>query len=435
MIVSLSIPTVYHLGDGPLIYKIVFSTLAPIIGSLVPLFYTLTITNSIKEDGDLEVYYQSGKNMFGYYIARSIVPLIIATVITAIMVIVYIIYKPYNIEWVITYDTFGVLLNTLTMVFLMSEFILLSLLFFKDGIVVGMLAVLPLLGYGSLTSIYLTRKTLITVLTVLICLITALISKFITNKKFIGHFGPITGSSIITCRNIKFGYKKNKPILKDLQLECEPNEPLGILGHNGVGKTTLLKVIVGLLRENNGSVVINGQQISQMKDILLLTEASNLTPKMTVRENIMFRKLLFDPDGAIQNYTEDNDMVKSYGLTNYLDTKVSDLSSGLKKRVGIALGLMFHPKLVLLDEPTNSIDTQTKQLLMETVILLDEAGRTVITVTHDLEYCFKTCKRVVLIDNGTVSKDVKVSSFNDFDEFQKAVDYDKPVEKLKLSSL
>jgi ABC-type multidrug transport system ATPase subunit len=274
----------------------------------------------------------------------------------------------------------------------------------------------------------------------IICIVTLvialLLARNLTNKLFADNLKiGYKIDEIVSVDKITFSYKKNsKSIIKNLSFSVSSGETLGILGHNGVEKSALIKLIIGLLKlsQNGGKIVINKSLISNQRDIFLLSDGNNLSDLLTVRENLIFRKKLLDSNNLINLQTlDENELFKALDMVQYLDTRVKNLSSGFKKRAALVLGLVFSPKLIFLDEPTNSIDTQTKQILAEIIVNLKQSGKTVIIVTHDLNFCYDTCERVILLKDGTLNKDVEISAYKRFFDFQKAVDYVKPLVNIK----
>ena len=105
---------------------------------------------------------------------------------------------------------------------------------------------------------------------------------------------------------------------------------------------------------------------------------------------------------------------------------MGELSSGLRRRADIAVGLLFHPHLVMLDEPTNAVDPATRDLLIELSHQLSDSGRTLLTITHDLDYCWQIADRVILFDHGRIAVDRRIAEFPDFATFKATMTIDEP---------
>ena len=200
------------------------------------------------------------------------------------------------------------------------------------------------------------------------------------------------------------------------------------LGYNGVGKTTLFRLIVGLLRPREGRCVIDRRRVPSMRDVFQMTENGNLVGTMTVRDNIHFRQLLFRSGKGIADgghtvdskRLEDEPLVRAFELEGHLDKKVAELSTGLRKRVGIVAGMLFDPHVIMLDEPSNAIDPITRSLLVDYVNQLRADERTLLTVTHDLEYCWNVADRIIILDDKHLVKDMMLAEFDDYEAFTKA---------------
>lgn len=230
----------------------------------------------------------------------------------------------------------------------------------------------------------------------------------------------MNADTIIAVDHVTFGYKKRQIVLDDVSLEMPQGQTMALLGYNGVGKTTLFNLIVGLLRPWSGRCVINQALVPSMRDVFLMTERANLIGSMTVRDNIRFRALLFADGGAEAvdpAVLDDEPLIRAFELGPHLDTKVTELSSGLRKRAGLVAGMLFDPHVIMLDEPTNSIDPITRDLFIDYVNQLHVDGRTILTITHDLEYCWKTAERVVILDDRHIVKDIVLADVPDYETF------------------
>ena len=230
-------------------------------------------------------------------------------------------------------------------------------------------------------------------------------------------------TDIIKVNDLTFGYKRKQAVLEHITFAVPKGQSLAILGYNGVGKTTLFDLIVGLRRPWSGYAAINKAFVPSIRDVFQMTEQGGLIDTMTVRENFKFRKMLFKPkddDKTFFEALEKNPLVRAFELNDQLDKKVSDLSSGLRKRVGIVAGMMFAPHVIMLDEPTNAIDPLTRDLLIEYMGRLRADNRTILTITHDLHYCWNVSDRIIVLDHKHIALDAMLSDFNSFDEFSKA---------------
>ena len=224
-----------------------------------------------------------------------------------------------------------------------------------------------------------------------------------------------------------------REVLTDNMLDNQPLDVSGkpavilVIGVNGVGKTTLFRLIVGLLRPREGRCVIDRRRVPSMRDVFQMTENGNLVGTMTVRDNIHFRQLLFrsgkgiaDGGHTVDSKRLEEPLVRAFELEGHLDKKVAELSTGLRKRVGIVAGMLFDPHVIMLDEPSNAIDPITRSLLVDYVNQLRADERTLLTVTHDLEYCWNVADRIIILDDKHLVKDMMLAEFDDYEAFTKA---------------
>jgi ABC-type multidrug transport system ATPase subunit len=227
-----------------------------------------------------------------------------------------------------------------------------------------------------------------------------------------------TAGNVISIEGLSFAYNKKEPVLLDVNMTVEDGEFVALLGHNGAGKTTLLKLIIGVLSQNAGTISINGDIFRRRRDVFLLSEKGGLYTDMTIAENIYYRALLFDSKPIHNDDLTHNELIKQFKLSKHLSKKITELSSGLKKRASLVVGLLFSPKLLLLDEPTNSIDPATRTMLKDYLSTAKINGCSAIIVTHDLDFCFNICDKTVLLNNSQIVLEKAISSYKDYAEFE-----------------
>lgn len=202
--------------------------------------------------------------------------------------------------------------------------------------------------------------------------------------------------------NVSAGYKPSEPIIKDINLKVEEKEFLGIIGPNGGGKTTLLKVILGLLKPNTGKVLIGGKENNSGYKIGYVPQYSNFdkTFPISVKDVVSM---------GIKNNTN-SDIVESVlgkvNLLNKINSQIGHLSGGEQQRVLIARALATNPKILLLDEPTASIDTQTGNSIYELLTGLNKE-KTIILVSHDIGAISRAVKKIACMNKKLVYHDSK----------------------------
>lgn len=210
-------------------------------------------------------------------------------------------------------------------------------------------------------------------------------------------------NSIITIKNLSFAYQKENKILENIDLEVFKSDFLGIIGPNGGGKTTLLKIILGLLRSDKGSVLVFGKKPKEARDLigyvpqfLKIDLDCPVSVLDIVLMGILSQKKIF------QKYNEKDleaakRALKFVDLWNLKDRQVGELSGGQRQRVYIARALIRNPKLLILDEPTASIDEKSEREFWE---LLEEINKNVaiIIVSHDIGVVFKHVNKVACLN-------------------------------------
>lgn len=215
-------------------------------------------------------------------------------------------------------------------------------------------------------------------------------------------------------------------VLTGLSMQVRRGSSDVILGRSGIGKSVLLKSIVGLLIPEAGSITVKGQQVIGMKtrelnllrqNIGYVFQYAALYDSMTVRENLEFplRKHMELSEDEIEERVVEQ--LRLVGLEESIDKMPSELSGGMKKRVGLARAIIAKPEIVLYDEPTAGLDPITGREISELIRDLEKHfGITSITVTHDLECTRTVADTIYILDNGTFTYS------GSFDDLQRAED-------------
>jgi len=202
--------------------------------------------------------------------------------------------------------------------------------------------------------------------------------------------------------------------IKSLNLTVEQGEYVAIMGASGSGKSTLLNILGCLDTPTRGNYIISDNQTTDLDDNALSTlrgktigfvfQSYNLLPQYTVIENIML-PLLYQPDGIVQEKTDyAHELAKLVGLEDRLEHRPTELSGGQQQRVAIARSLINDPFIILADEPTGNLDTQTEQEILALFDTLQDNGKTIIVVTHEQEVG-ERAKRIVLMRDGEIISD------------------------------
>ena len=193
-------------------------------------------------------------------------------------------------------------------------------------------------------------------------------------------------------------------VLKDITLEVEKGEYVSIIGHSGCGKSTLLNIVAGLTPATNGGVILEGREVNEPgPDRAVVFQNHSLLPGLTVYDNV---RLAVDKVFGPTKSRAERDAWTLHNLnlvqmTHAKDTRPSEISGGMKQRVGIARALAMEPKVLLLDEPFGALDALTRAHLQDTVMgLHQKLGNTVMMITHDVDEAVLLSDRIVMMTNG-----------------------------------
>jgi osmoprotectant transport system ATP-binding protein len=218
-----------------------------------------------------------------------------------------------------------------------------------------------------------------------------------------------TPDAIVRFERVSLSYGENQ-VLKDFSLEVPRGQCLTIIGSSGCGKTTMLKMINGLLTPDTGRILVDGQDISQTdltrlrRGIGYAIQNVGLFPHMTVRQNIAYVPSLSKQWDKETERRQVAELLKTVGLEEVMaDRYPSELSGGQKQRVGIARALAAKPSLMLMDEPFGAVDSITRKgLQKELKRLHKELGLTILFVTHDIREAMALGDRILIMEAGKI---------------------------------
>ncbi len=219
-----------------------------------------------------------------------------------------------------------------------------------------------------------------------------------------------TNELVVEIRGLKKAFNGYE-VLKNINLDLNRGENLVVLGKSGQGKSVTIKCIVGLLKKDDGSVKVFNEEVSDLHDdelkqlrirIGFLFQNSALYDSMTVRENLEFpltRVLKLRDETEITARVEE--VLEGVGLTDAIDKMPSDLSGGMRKRIGLARTLIMKPEIMLYDEPTTGLDPITSKEISELILEMQKKYKTSsIIITHDMKCAEITADRVVVMNDG-----------------------------------
>jgi len=193
----------------------------------------------------------------------------------------------------------------------------------------------------------------------------------------------------------------------NISFDVKNGEIFAFLGPNGAGKSTTIKMLTTLLRPTSGSITVNGydpvQQSKQVRHSFgIVFQDPSLDDELTAWENMEFHGILYDvPDSIRKDRIEE--LMKFVDIWDRKDSHVKEFSGGMKRRLEIARGLLHHPKVMFLDEPTLGLDPQTRNHMWEYLKELNKKeGTTIFFTTHYMEEAERIAGRIAIIDHGKI---------------------------------
>ena len=211
--------------------------------------------------------------------------------------------------------------------------------------------------------------------------------------------------------DVSFSYS-NKEVIKNLSFSVRFNERIAILGESGEGKTTILKLIMGLIKPDSGKIIIDGQDITTMQEhelrsirmkFSLVFQEGALFDSLNVKENVAF---------CLREYTEMSEdeidrkvreLLSIVGVEEAINLMPEELSGGMHRRVSIARSLAAcNPKMFLYDEPTSGLDPVNSENICKLILDLAKDGRGFIVVTHKISDALKIAERFMFLKNGSL---------------------------------
>jgi len=203
---------------------------------------------------------------------------------------------------------------------------------------------------------------------------------------------------MITVKDLGFSYT-NYPFIENMSFDVKKGETFGFLGPSGAGKSTLQKILTGLLTNYQGSVKVNGIEVKNQNDsfyeeIGVDFEFPSLYEKLTARENLRFFASLY------KKSLNADELLKSVGLLQDADKRVSDFSKGMKSRLNFIKALIHDPKILFLDEPTLGLDPSNARRMKDIILKQKAMGKTIVLTTHNMYDATELCDRVAFIVDG-----------------------------------
>tara|TARA_B100001013_G_scaffold72146_1_gene38188 strand:- start:3125 stop:3838 length:714 start_codon:yes stop_codon:yes gene_type:complete len=207
--------------------------------------------------------------------------------------------------------------------------------------------------------------------------------------------------------NLKKNYDK-KVAVNNLNFQIQKGEIIGLLGPNGCGKTTTIAMILGLLKPTSGQVIINGKNIEKER-IYLLNQMNFISPyvelpkKLTVKENLEVYARLYGVKNINYKIKTLSDQLR---LNDFLNKKTGELSSGQKNRISLAKALINDPEILLLDEPTASLDPETGDYIRSFIEnYCSNKKISILLASHNMNEVERLCNKIMMMKNGSIIDD------------------------------
>ena len=214
---------------------------------------------------------------------------------------------------------------------------------------------------------------------------------------------------MIEFQHVSFAYEQSRPVLQDLSFRIEAGESVGLIGVNGVGKSTVMKLLLGLL-QGEGRILVDGKEVRKetLPEIrrklgFVLQNSDNQMFMPTVYEDMIFAPLNYHIPREEAEVRVDAVLAK-LGLSDLKHRHNHRISGGEKRMAAIATILAMEPEAILMDEPTSALDPYNRRIVINTI---RELQQTKLITSHDLDMILDTCDRVILLSGGRIAADGK----------------------------
>lgn len=214
--------------------------------------------------------------------------------------------------------------------------------------------------------------------------------------------------SILTAENLAKSYKSRK-VVSDVSLTVNSNEIVGLLGPNGAGKTTTFYMVVGLVRQDQGKIIIDGEDISLLpmhnraqRGIGYLPQEASIFRRLTVYENLMAVLEIRKDLTSQQRREKTDELIEEFNIGHIRDSLGQSLSGGERRRVEIARALAANPKFILLDEPFAGVDPISVSDIKKIITDLRNRGLGVLITDHNVRETLDVCERAYIVGEGKI---------------------------------
>ncbi len=218
---------------------------------------------------------------------------------------------------------------------------------------------------------------------------------------------------MIEFQHVSFAYEKGRPVLEDISFAIGRGEAVGLIGANGAGKSTVMKLLLGLLTPGEGKILVDGEEVNKQslahirrKLGFVLQNSDNQMFMPTVYEDMIFAPLNYGLSREEAEARVDAVLAR-LGLTELKHRHNHRISGGEKRMAAIATILAMEPEAILMDEPSAALDPYNRRVVINTI---RELTQTKLITSHDLDMILDTCERVILLSDGHIAADGKTES-------------------------
>lgn len=221
----------------------------------------------------------------------------------------------------------------------------------------------------------------------------------------------IEETPILEVKKLSYFHSKteNYSILKDISITAFGNEIIGIIGENGVGKTTFGRLCAGLLKEKNGSIFLQGKKLKYKKRLgkvyFVMQDSDFQLFAGSVKEELSIGK-----SNVKLTDEEKNRILSKFGISYFEDRHPMTLSRGQKQRLTIATAVSSESKVIFFDEPTSGLDKNSMDLVSKSILGISDADKVLFVISHDYEFLLSVCNRIIYFQNGSIEADFKLNN-------------------------
>ena len=236
--------------------------------------------------------------------------------------------------------------------------------------------------------------------------------------------------SILQIKDLKKSFGDNE-ILKGISLDVKQGEVVVILGSSGCGKSTLLRCIYGLETIQGGDILLDGKSITGSKKdfhlirqkIGMVFQSYDLFPHLDILQNLILGPVKAQGRNKEEVIAEAEKLLDRVGLLDKKHSFARQLSGGQKQRVAIVRSLLMHPEVILFDEVTASLDPEMVREVLELINDLAQEGRTMLIVTHELQFARAIADRIIFMDKGVIAEEGTAEEFFNQPKTQRAQEF------------